>query len=72
MPKAQVRTKLRTRKSAAKRVKRFTADGTAIARSKSNQHRTAFKSDRSLSLSGRSKRLGKQQSKNLRVLLPTA
>lgn len=62
--------KLKTRKSAAKRVKKITSSGKVIARERSNQHLTARKSKRQLAHSGRSKVLPKTQGENMRSLLP--
>lgn len=69
MPKAKVRTKMKTRKSVTKRVRNVTRTGKVMVRERSNQHLAARKSKRQLAHSGRAKALPKTQAKNIKAQL---
>ena len=69
MPKSRVRTKAKTRKSVAKRIKRVTRTGKVIARSQTSQHLAARKSNRTRAQSGQSKVLPKVQAANIKSQL---
>ena len=62
-------SKLKTRKSVSKRIKKVTRSGQVITRNESSQHRTAGKTKRTLARAGREKILPKVQAANIKVQL---
>lgn len=63
-------SKLKTHKSAQKRILRRTKDGRYVAPTNSAQHRTGGKSTRVLQATGKKRTLAKTEENRLKKLLP--